>query len=452
MPLAPPPAVFTPPSAGSSPAAPAVVFAPGPVVVPLWASAMAAGKTGGAAGMNLLSPTGLYDNRSQAASNAYHNARGPGATPYALNPQLWYAELLAQLTCCALHTDDCGTDSNSAGNCWRARYGVVAVTRRHVVGCAHAFSHAQGTWPPNGNTTNSPPTRRRFRGGDGATVDRIQLHQASDLTGNPAGLQGMDLSVAVLDSDLPASVFIPRVAPSNYQGELADCERIALSQEWQPASGAFYSSAGLGDYGTPNGISYRAVEPGTPGSGITLTHVISGTGSAASVAVASRTITVTAAASTAASTVIAAVNAHTGAAALVTASLSPGSSGTGFVVAGTATSFTFAATPSDYPLLNRQMLHILAGGSGLGSGASADFRYGVWGGDSGTSSLISVAGELIFNGVVGGGSSASFPNAAGLTFAQHLNSLIAMADANAIALGRMATPTGYTVTPHPNRF
>ena len=125
---------------------------------------------------------------------------------------------------------------------------------------------------------------------------------------------------------------------------------------------------------------------------------------------------------------------------------------TNFVIAGTAVTYDFAATPSDYPILNRQMFHILAGGSGLSSGTSADFRYGVWGGDSGTSAFTSVAGELIFNGVVGGGSSAAFPNAAGLTFAAHLNALIARADANAIALGRMATATGYTVTPHPNRF
>jgi hypothetical protein len=140
-------------------------------------SSLTDGNSGGSAGMNLWSPSGLYDNESTSACNAFHNARDPGSgTKYAFNPNLWCTSLLPQLTCCVVFKDDCGTSWSAAGQAWRARYGGVAITKRHVLYCSHAFTHAQGTWI-NGNTTNSPPTRLRFIDQNG---DRIRLQQCSE--------------------------------------------------------------------------------------------------------------------------------------------------------------------------------------------------------------------------------------------------------------------------------
>lgn len=68
-------------------------------------------------------------------------------------------------------------------------------------------------------------------------------------------------------------------------------------------------------------IYYKAVEYGMGANDITVAHVISGGGSTASVGVAGRAITVTAGSTCTAETLVAAVNASTPAAALVTASM-----------------------------------------------------------------------------------------------------------------------------------
>lgn len=212
--------------------------------VPL--AAFAYGRTGGAAEMNLWAPTGLYDNESKSSTDDYHNARDPGTNVnYTFNPDLWCKKLLPQLTCVVVAKDDCGTNFLPAGECWRARYGGVAITKRHVLYCAHAYTHAQGTWAINGNTTNSPPTRLRFIDKNGNTVDRIQLHQASagdafSNAANDSGAHPADLCVAVLDQDLPDTVFIPKIIPSLSSLAVDGAfDEIGVSQEWQP--GAYQS-------------------------------------------------------------------------------------------------------------------------------------------------------------------------------------------------------------------
>lgn len=201
-----------------------------------WAYEMARGKTGGAFGMNLFDVTG-YSNTTEAEINAWHNARDPGETPYAYNPNLWCADLLPQLTCCAIHKDDCGTGEGAVGEAWRARYGGVAITPQHVLYCAHAYTHAAGTWSINPSIT--APTRIRFIDGEGNTIDRVQLHQASAYDSNAAtenGANADDLCVAVLDSPLPSTIFIPKVCHDGTW--MAEYDMIALSQEFQPQSGA----------------------------------------------------------------------------------------------------------------------------------------------------------------------------------------------------------------------
>jgi hypothetical protein len=94
------------------------------------------------------------------------------------------------------------------------------------------------------------------------------------------------------------------------------------------------------------------------------------------------------------------------------------------------------------------MAHILTGGGGLIPSPSAPaFGYYAWPGDSGTPGFSRMSTELVFRGVVGGDDSITHPRG-GMTWPERLNALIGMADANAVALGRMVAPTGYTVEPY----
>jgi hypothetical protein len=210
---------------------------------------MTAGKADGWQTMNVLA-------EFEYSTDAYHNARNPGTgLKYTRNPNLWCAELVDQLTGMTIAKDDCGTGGGAAGTAWRTRYGDIAITPRHTIGCGHAFSHAQGTWAnPTASqiSTNSPPTRHRFVDKNGDTVDRIQLHQVNAIfpaggahAGNANGLSGDDLHVSVLDEDLPDSVHIvplyigtnPRYSLSSISGGV-NTPQVAISQEWQPESNA----------------------------------------------------------------------------------------------------------------------------------------------------------------------------------------------------------------------
>ena len=389
--------------------------------------------------MNLFASEGLYDNRVPSESNAYHNARDPGELTYTLNPDLWCAELLPQLTCCSIHKDEC-QDGGAAGTRWHHRYGRIAITKRHLLSCFHAHSAASGTW--NGVVNTQAPNRIRFIGNDGLTVDRIQIHQSSNL--------GYDLNVAVLDEDLPESVYIPKVAPSNRQWEMGGYEWMSLSQEFTPEAGpdarnwnryALYFKRAESSIYTTRGIYYWAREPGTDGAGIAISHVISGTGSSISIAVIDKSITITHGSEATINQVIAAVTANPSASALVSAELyNIQNTGGDFPVAPASSGVTggLAVPHSDYNILNRAMFHC-GGVDGL--------QYAVWAGDSGTPYMSLVNGEIIVTGIISGSMSHGFP-VNGKTWPQVLNDLIASADANAISLGRMSEPTGYTVTPY----
>ena len=205
---------------------------------------MMTNKLSGDSGMNLFSSTGLYSNLLESDINNYHNARDPGELKYDLNPNLWCVSLSAQLTCAVIHKDDCGTGEGVAGQAWRARYGGVAITKRHVLYCGHAFTHAAGTWSVNPAITD--PTRLRFIDTNGDTVDRVQIHQCTAYTSvqndaNNNGSNYADITVAVLDQDLPNTIYIPKVAPCGIV-RLNDFEKMSISQEWQPQHGILPSS------------------------------------------------------------------------------------------------------------------------------------------------------------------------------------------------------------------
>lgn len=329
-----------------------------------WATDLTNDIVGGSYSMNFLADDpALVGAWSSATMNAYHNARNPGSpTKYTINPNLWCKDIIDQLSCLVIAKDDCGTSSSGAGKAWRTRYGFIPITKRHVIGCGHAFTHAQGTWSASSNKTNSPPTRIRWRGMDGETVDRIQLHQASNNSSfknaaNAFGLYPGDLSVAVLDQDLPDSVYIPKfitgVSDKTYfnrsGGYPSGPDIIIASQEWDPAAAAEQNA-----------------QP-----------------------------------------------AYT----------------------------NFSQAIYGYPKQHRMMIYK---SSPFGA-VSPKIKYAVWGGDSGTPMFSMYRGELVIAGILSGETACSYPKGTLTSIRDVINSLIDIADANAIAAGRMSQPTGYTI-------
>jgi len=216
-----------------------------------WAAGLIKDSSGGAYSMNLLvDEPSFVGNWSQSTTNSFHNLRNPGSnTKYQINPNLWCIDYIDQLTGLVISKDDMGTSWGSvSGSQWRTRYGWFPITKRHVIGTGHAFTHAAGTWGLNLN--QKIPTRLRWRDVNGETVDRIQLHQATAGNGsneaNSFGTDYKDISVAVLDQDLPDSIFIPKIVPNspNYRWQVLkyslgetiikypEIYSFAFSQEW----------------------------------------------------------------------------------------------------------------------------------------------------------------------------------------------------------------------------
>ncbi len=325
-----------------------------------WATPYMSGIEGGPKYMNLLADDAALSGQwTLATYNNYHNIRNPGsAIKYEINPNFWLMEYIDQLSCLVISKDDMGTSYGSiSGTQWRTRYGWLPITKRHVIGCEHALTWASGTWPVN--PSQQIPTRIRWRGTDGETVDRIQLHQALGRNIPGHSVYGLsdprDISVAVLDSDLPDTVYIPRMVPNNkrYRRQTNTTQtwptfidKIAFSQEWAPD---LDPSTHLGRPST----SHRAM--------VWLTFR----------------------------------NSHTN-----------------------------------------------------------NMTYNAYPGDSGTPILTIVDGEVMYWGIVGDQTPLNafqpIPPSTLMTEEAFINRLIEQADDNAIAMGRMAQRTGYTVAVAPN--
>lgn len=75
------------------------------------------------------------------------------------------------------------------------------------------------------------------------------------------------------------------------------------------------------------------------------------------------------------------------------------------------------------------------------------FNYNVWDGDSGTPVFLIIDNKLYLTGIM---VTAPFGFVRVSYYINHINTLIAQADANAIAMGRLDAPTGYTVSLAPD--
>lgn len=318
-----------------------------------WASPYIFGVEGGSKYMNLLADDAALSGQwTLAAYNNYHNIRNPGsAIKYEINPNFWLMDYIDQLSCLVISKDDMGTSGATlSGTQWRTRYGWIPITKRHVVGVAHAFTWASGTWPVN--TSQQIPTRIRWRGSDGETVDRIQLHQADGFNYLFAGSPPRDVSVAVLDSDLPDTVYVPKIVPENkrYRSS-ADIINQIESQLWIPnRDNIILSQEWAENVPEKPDESHRAM--------------------------------------------------------------------------------VWLSQARIMPYFN-------------------NMTYSVYPGDSGTPILDIINGEVMFYGLIDGGY-AYMPKDNIMSWETYLNRLIEQADDNAIAMGRMAQRTGYTVTVAPN--
>lgn len=127
----------------------------------------------GARGMNLFSS---FDHETET---------------YARNPDVWAQDLLDHFTGVVIY-------NNHA----KESYGGVLITPRHLLFCAHAHPHAEGTWPPNPARAGA---EHRFVTADGRLVKSTQLHQAKSFHNfEVEGLAKLDFCVALLDRDLDA--------------------------------------------------------------------------------------------------------------------------------------------------------------------------------------------------------------------------------------------------------
>lgn len=121
--------------------------------------------------------------------------------------------------------------------------------------------------------------------------------------------------------------------------------------------------------GTNNDLRYKADDPGTGGNATTITYVVAGNNTALSVSVAGTAITVNVATDGAgaptstAAQVMAAVNAHAAASALVTAFNATGNDGTGVVTAMAALSLQ-GAVNDDWARGSSSWRRVRQGGTG----------------------------------------------------------------------------------------
>ena len=421
-----------------------------------WASRMAVGKTQGGEGMELLARAGQPDLNNIAARNAYHNARGPGTAGYTVNPDLWCAEIRELLSCLVV-TKDRVFGGGPAGSVWGQRTGGIAITKRHIMYAGHAGDLAAGTWSlaPNAQT----PVRLRFIDVNGDTVDRVQIHQANANNtgtlhvgtgfgpnlhiGNDFGATNRDLTIAVLDEDLPDTVLIPWLPPCNRRNEFADYETMVLNQEWMSGNTWGYSLFGIsGSFGT---IVYRARNPKELGDGITVTQVIEAGRVQIAVEVAGLAITVRLGPAHTNQQVANAVSANASATALVLVrnvyDLTPATP------AGAGTGTMLYVNNTNYQSLPFSMLHVKESNytTFFTSRTARGFTYSVYTGDSGSPRVFMYRGKLFSMGVISGDGPHSYPRTNGETFADRVNLLIQAADSFAVLMGRMTEPTGYTV-------
>lgn len=139
------------------------------------------------------------------------------AGKYTRNPNLWCADLVPQLTGCAVW--------KPPGEYAGERYGGVMITSRHILFCRHSHPAWDGGW------MKVQPQIIRFVTADNKTVDM-------KLIANVDSAADRDLSVGLLHEDVPPGIHIAQLMPA-----LSATQKAKLRQMRVPDLGI--SQAGL---------------------------------------------------------------------------------------------------------------------------------------------------------------------------------------------------------------
>lgn len=176
------------------------------------------------------------------------------ARKYTRNPDLWCADLVGQLTGCAAWKPPL----EYAGE----RYGGVMITSRHILFCRHSHPAWDGGW------MKVQPQVIRFVKIDGTAVDMKLIANVDS--------PGLDLSVGLLDADVPAGIHVVPVMPpfspaQNQRLQALKVPDIGISQAGNRSPGEknesmVYVGSSMPDKATLRGPWQYLVYPGDSGT------------------------------------------------------------------------------------------------------------------------------------------------------------------------------------------
>ena len=166
--------------------------------------------------------------RGKTASDATRqvfSAKDHAAKKYTRNPRLWCADLVPQLTGCAVWKPPL----EYAGE----RYGGVMITRRHILFCKHSHPAWDGGW------MKVQPQIIRFVTKDNKVVDMKLIANADS--------PDSDLCVGLLHEEVPAGIHVAPLTPALSVAQKqrlleSNIPDIAVSQSGKRPSGVSHES------------------------------------------------------------------------------------------------------------------------------------------------------------------------------------------------------------------
>jgi hypothetical protein len=164
--------------------------------------------------------------KASRSTMAVFSSKDHGAKKYVRNPKLWCADLVPQLTGCAVWKPPL----DYVGE----RYGGVMITPRHILFCKHAHPAWDGGW------LKVQPQIIRFVRADNKVVDMKLIANVD----SPKA----DLCVGLLDEDVPEGIHVAPLMPDMSPDQRGELSRL------------FVPDLSISQAGTrPNGESNEAI-------------------------------------------------------------------------------------------------------------------------------------------------------------------------------------------------
>lgn len=170
--------------------------------------------------------------RSDTTIQLYNSSNlDKAAGNYTRNSNLWCADLVDKLTCIVPFIYRNSTTGSSL-------FGATPITKRHLIYPCH-IAHPNGSIYDFVNTDNS-------------VVKRTQIQKKLSPNYNPSTYV-FDFCVGLLDSDLPNSIYIPKLLPTNWRNFLPNIQyRIPIFSTHE------YELASVRDWVLVDNINYAA--------------------------------------------------------------------------------------------------------------------------------------------------------------------------------------------------